>query len=495
MKRCLEGVKWLRIDSCPTYFLPCLPLATKQAVFFMKKPFWILLFHGMSCLAQAQESMKLNSLEEGLEQYTFSGKRDSSDFQISISKRNEAAQLRPLNSEAVWIGKNNSYVRYSDITITFSKPVTSVSIPISELNNDETGDEEVNKFRVYDKKGTNLTSSSSFQWLTGAASGNSNSIDQATEFDSESIMVKASYGYGASVASGRIVISNTKPFTQITFRHEVISGEPNGLYLTGDIGITFPTPPKPIKKVEPNPITPEIKEAHKPIEKPVLTPVDSTPKEMPPVVVEKASTPIVTNKTVPQKTLVKTSKTPVKSSSPVNKTPVKTSSTKKTVQSTPVKKTASTQAVVKKTPVKKVTPPPGLIKKENPPEKIHEIKEIKNMQVGEKVKLNKVFFKQSLAELLPESYPQLDTLVMILKELPNLEIELQGHTDNQGDPRLNLQLSERRVAIVKQYLVSKGISSLRLTEKGFGGNRAAVPNDTEENRRKNRRVEFMITKR
>jgi outer membrane protein OmpA-like peptidoglycan-associated protein len=126
---------------------------------------------------------------------------------------------------------------------------------------------------------------------------------------------------------------------------------------------------------------------------------------------------------------------------------------------------------------------------------VHEIKEIKSMQVGEKVKLDKVFFKQSVAVLLPESYAQLDTLVMLLKELPTLEIEVQGHTDNQGDPKLNLQLSQQRVTVVKQYLVQKGISEMRLTEKGFGGNRAAVSNDTEENRRKNRRVEFMITKR
>ncbi len=445
-------------------------------------------------MVQAQETMKLNSLKEGQDRYTFLGKKDATDIQISISKRNEAAQLTPLNSEAVWIGKNNSYVRYSDITITFSKPVTSASFSISELNNDETGDEEISKFRVLDKKGSNLTASSSFQWLTGAASGNLNSIDQATEFDTESIMIKASYGYGASAASGRIVISNTKPFTQITFRHQVISGTPNGLYLTGDIDITFPTPPKPIvieqkKEIDSSLMTPvlTVKEENPPIEKPVLIPIDSSKKETTPLVLEKKPAPLAVKKTVSQKPVVKTST--------VKTSPAQTTTTKTPVNSTPLKKPISTQTAVKKTPVKKVIPPPTQIKKETPSEKIHEIKEIKQMQVGEKVKLNKVFFKQSVAELLPESYPQLDTLVMILKELPSLEIELQGHTDNQGDPRLNLQLSQQRVAVVKQYLVSKGIASPRLTEKGFGGNRAAVPNDTEENRKKNRRVEFMITKR
>ena len=106
-----------------------------------------------------------------------------------------------------------------------------------------------------------------------------------------------------------------------------------------------------------------------------------------------------------------------------------------------------------------------------------------------------MFFVQSKAALLPESYPELDRLVRIMKDNRTLEIQLEGHTDGRGDPRANLALSEERVEAVKQYLISKGISEKRIVGKGFGGARPMVANDTEENRQLNRRVEFKITKK
>lgn len=115
------------------------------------------------------------------------------------------------------------------------------------------------------------------------------------------------------------------------------------------------------------------------------------------------------------------------------------------------------------------------------------------IEVGESIQLKNVFFAQSKAVLLPESYPELDRLVRIMRENKTLEIQLEGHTDGRGDPEANLELSEERAAAVKQYLVSKGISPKRIGCMGFGGARPMVSNDTEENRKLNRRVEFKVT--
>ena len=117
------------------------------------------------------------------------------------------------------------------------------------------------------------------------------------------------------------------------------------------------------------------------------------------------------------------------------------------------------------------------------------------IEIGESIQLRNVFFAQSKAVLLPESYPELDRLVRIMKENKTMEIQLEGHTDGRGDAKANQVLSEQRVEAVKQYLISKGISDKRIVGKGFGGSRPMVSNDTEDNRQLNRRVEFKITKK
>ncbi|WP_048825475.1 OmpA family protein [Hymenobacter sp. DG25B] len=115
--------------------------------------------------------------------------------------------------------------------------------------------------------------------------------------------------------------------------------------------------------------------------------------------------------------------------------------------------------------------------------------------VGQKIKLNNIFFAQSKYYLRENSYPELQRLIKILKNYPNVEIKLEGHTDNQGDPALNLKLSIDRVNEVKKYLVSKGISASRITTEGYGGTKPIASNDEEETRKLNRRVEFTVTKK
>lgn len=117
------------------------------------------------------------------------------------------------------------------------------------------------------------------------------------------------------------------------------------------------------------------------------------------------------------------------------------------------------------------------------------------IEIGEAIQLNNVFFEQGRPLLKPESYPELDRLVQILKDNPNMEIELSGHTDNVGNLSALQTLSQERVATVKNYLVKGGIHPARITGKGYGPLRPLVKNDTEANRRMNRRVEFKITKK
>jgi outer membrane protein OmpA-like peptidoglycan-associated protein len=117
------------------------------------------------------------------------------------------------------------------------------------------------------------------------------------------------------------------------------------------------------------------------------------------------------------------------------------------------------------------------------------------IEVGELIQLKNVFFVQSKAELKTESYPELNRLVEIMKENATMEIELEGHTDSRGNAEDNLLLSQQRVVAVKVYLVGKGISSKRITGKGYGGTRPVANSDTEESRQLNRRVEFKITKK
>lgn len=112
--------------------------------------------------------------------------------------------------------------------------------------------------------------------------------------------------------------------------------------------------------------------------------------------------------------------------------------------------------------------------------------------VGTTVNLKNVLFAQAKTDILPESFPELDLVVHFLQNNPNVRIELAGHTDNRGVHNDNVKLSQQRVNKVKEYLVSKGVESKRISGKGHGGTKPIASNDTEESRRMNRRVEFTI---
>jgi outer membrane protein OmpA-like peptidoglycan-associated protein len=117
------------------------------------------------------------------------------------------------------------------------------------------------------------------------------------------------------------------------------------------------------------------------------------------------------------------------------------------------------------------------------------------LRVGETVKLNNVFFEAGLPALMPQSYPELNRLIDVLKENPSIAIDLSGHTDHGGDANTLLRLSQNRVLTVKGYLVAHGITEDRITGTGYGDTRPLAAGDGEESRRMNRRVEFKITKK
>ncbi|MBN1335167.1 MAG: OmpA family protein, partial [Deltaproteobacteria bacterium] len=110
--------------------------------------------------------------------------------------------------------------------------------------------------------------------------------------------------------------------------------------------------------------------------------------------------------------------------------------------------------------------------------------------------LDKVFFEINSAVIKHESLPLLDEVVLTLQDHDEiLLLEIQGHTDDQGEDRYNLELSQRRAESVMAYLVRSGIAPERLVGRGYGETRPLQPGTTEEARAMNRRVEFHILKR
>ncbi|HHO76498.1 MAG TPA: OmpA family protein, partial [Deltaproteobacteria bacterium] len=99
-------------------------------------------------------------------------------------------------------------------------------------------------------------------------------------------------------------------------------------------------------------------------------------------------------------------------------------------------------------------------------------------------------FDTGKATIKQGSYAVLDNVVMFLRDNPDMNMEIQGHTDNIGSEAFNVTLSESRAGAVLEYLQSKGVESGRLTSKGYGSSMPVADNDTGQGRALNRRVEF-----
>ena len=120
---------------------------------------------------------------------------------------------------------------------------------------------------------------------------------------------------------------------------------------------------------------------------------------------------------------------------------------------------------------------------------IKESEKLKN-----EIVLNNIFFDFNKASLRPESKTELENLIKLMNDNPNIKIEISGHADNIGSSAYNQKLSESRAKAVVDYLIEHGIERSRLSHMGYGFDKPIAPNDTEEGRQINRRVEFKIIK-
>jgi outer membrane protein OmpA-like peptidoglycan-associated protein len=107
--------------------------------------------------------------------------------------------------------------------------------------------------------------------------------------------------------------------------------------------------------------------------------------------------------------------------------------------------------------------------------------------------MDNISFHQGSYRLISTSYPTLDEIAALLKQYPSYHLQVEGHTDNQGDPAANKRLSERRAQVCLDYLHEEGgIARERMTAIGYGSERPRSTNESESGRRRNRRVEFRL---
>jgi outer membrane protein OmpA-like peptidoglycan-associated protein len=107
----------------------------------------------------------------------------------------------------------------------------------------------------------------------------------------------------------------------------------------------------------------------------------------------------------------------------------------------------------------------------------------------ERIVLDGVTFDTAKATIKPESFPRLDRVVEFMMHKKKARIQISGHTDNMGKKAANKLLSQNRARACRDYVISKGIDASRIEAVGYGDERPIAPNDTEEGRAQNRRIE------
>jgi OOP family OmpA-OmpF porin len=106
---------------------------------------------------------------------------------------------------------------------------------------------------------------------------------------------------------------------------------------------------------------------------------------------------------------------------------------------------------------------------------------------------DKILFEFDKAVIQAASFELMDEITQVVKDNPRIKkISIEGHTDDDGKASYNKKLSQKRADSVMKYLVEHGIDAARLSAVGHGEESPLVPNDTDENKEKNRRVEFLI---
>lgn len=121
--------------------------------------------------------------------------------------------------------------------------------------------------------------------------------------------------------------------------------------------------------------------------------------------------------------------------------------------------------------------------------------EVAEATAGKSFVIDNIFYNTNSAELKPESKVIIESFATWLKQNPGIKVEIQGHTDNVGNPKDNDALSNNRAYSVKALLEELGINGKRITAKGFGQSKPIADNTSETGRAKNRRTEFMIVEK
>jgi len=109
-----------------------------------------------------------------------------------------------------------------------------------------------------------------------------------------------------------------------------------------------------------------------------------------------------------------------------------------------------------------------------------------------KLTFNNIQFETNSADMDVNSFSELESLIELMKDNPNIKVEISAHTDDVGSEAYNLRLSEKRAESVVKYLIENKVNKNQLIAKGYGESKPKVANDSDENRAKNRRVELKI---
>jgi len=118
---------------------------------------------------------------------------------------------------------------------------------------------------------------------------------------------------------------------------------------------------------------------------------------------------------------------------------------------------------------------------------------ITTYDLGTSVVMEKVIFEPNMLAINDTNRPQIDELVIMMKEHVEMKIEIMGYTDKSGIPEKNIIISQTRAKAVYDYMITQGIEATRLSHKGFGDANPIAPNKYRWGRDKNRRIEVKLT--
>ncbi len=114
------------------------------------------------------------------------------------------------------------------------------------------------------------------------------------------------------------------------------------------------------------------------------------------------------------------------------------------------------------------------------------------LEPGRRFVFEDLLFGPSQSALVSEFVPELERVVRLMHVRPNMRVRIEGHADSTGSEELNMRLSQERAEAVKHYLITSGIQPERLETIGYSATRPLASNTTDEGRRANRRIEFLV---